>query len=429
MRVSRPLAAAALSGLLALGAPALATPDDPAPAGSASPDPSPAGSSAPATRPGTAAGEGRDRQTSDGFAGTLAAPVSPGERRLLTRSVVSVRQVAPGVELREWSQTDARGPVRAHLLVVDPSVRGVGLDYANPGRVAATETVLDMAQDRPAAVGAVNGDFYDIGRTGAPLGVGRSQAGGVMNARASGWNSAFYLGAHGAPHIGTVRLRASVVDRPGIDVTNLNSHVVAPGGVGIYTPRWGRSPGYQVVQGQQEDVRLVVVRDGRVVANRTRLQPGARIDGRLLVGRGDGARSLRALRVGTPVRTTWSLEGAPRMVVTGNKFLVDDGVVQVVDDREMHPRTAVGIDADTGEVLVLVVDGRSQQSRGHTMVELADLMIDLGADEALNLDGGGSSTLVAEQGDGGLAVENEPSDDVQRSVANSLLVTYVAPRG
>ena len=47
----------------------------------------------------------------------------------------------------------------------------------------------------------------------------------------------------------------------------------------------------------------------------------------------------------------------------------------------MHPRTAVGIDSDTGEVLLLVVDGRQTFSRGYTMVEMANLMIDLGADE------------------------------------------------
>jgi exopolysaccharide biosynthesis protein len=121
------------------------------------------------------------------------------------------------------------------------------------------------------------------------------------------------------------------------------------------------------------------------------------------------------------------LQGGPTMAITGNKFLILDGVVQVINDREMHPRTAIGIDRDTGEVLMLLIDGRQSFSRGYTMVELAELMQDLGADEALNLDGGGSSTMVARGPSGGMGVVNSPSDGAERMVANAIEVTYKAP--
>jgi exopolysaccharide biosynthesis protein len=78
-------------------------------------------------------------------------------------------------------------------------------------------------------------------------------------------------------------------------------------------------------------------------------------------------------------------------------------------------------------VLILVVDGRSSVSRGYTMVELANLMIDLGADEAVNLDGGGSSTMVARTRNRKVKVVNKPSDGFQRWVANALEVTYTKP--
>ncbi len=115
------------------------------------------------------------------------------------------------------------------------------------------------------------------------------------------------------------------------------------------------------------------------------------------------------------------------MAITGNQFLVEDGAISVVDDREMHPRTAIGIDRSSHRILLLVVDGRQQRSRGYTMVELADLMIDLGADEALNLDGGGSSTMVARH-HGRVGVVNSPSDGFQRSVANAVEVLYTRPK-
>ena len=96
----------------------------------------------------------------------------------------------------------------------------------------------------------------------------------------------------------------------------------------------------------------------------------------------------------------------------------------MVDDLEMHPRTAIGIDRDTGQVLMLVVDGRQSFSRGYTMVELANLMTTLGAEDALNLDGGGSSTLLALDPNGVLGVRNSPSDGFERHVANGLEVTF-----
>ena len=104
-------------------------------------------------------------------------------------------------------------------------------------------------------------------------------------------------------------------------------------------------------------------------------------------------------------------------------MLLLHGVRRVVDDRELHPRTAIGIDRDTGQVLMLVVDGRQTFSRGYTMVELANLMTALGAEDALNLDGGGSSTMLALDPTG-LGVLNSPSDGFERSVANGLEVTY-----
>ena len=63
-----------------------------------------------------------------------------------------------------------------------------------------------------------------------------------------------------------------------------------------------------------------------------------------------------------------------------------------------------------------------------TMKELAKLFERLGAEDALNLDGGGSSIMVGRQVDGSLAVLNSPSDGHPRPVANGLEVTYDAVR-
>ncbi|MBZ5737619.1 phosphodiester glycosidase family protein [Nocardioides mangrovi] len=368
------------------------------------------------------------QQTSDHERGDVAAPLPSFLRRATTSSSAPVTwRVAPGVHYTKWSQTDARGPIRAHLLTVSTRKKGVRIDYASVGGVRQTATVPDiLARDK--AVAGVNGDFYDIGHSGAPFGLGKDRQRGLLHGRENNGNAAFYIARNGRPDIGSLPMEASIVDHPRIKVTNLNSPAVAAGGVGIYTHAWGRTTGTGMTNGQQKDIRAVWVEHGKVVRNRSHLQTGKDVRGLLLVGRGRGAERLKTLHKGTPVRVHYGLPARPQMAITGSNYLVHTGIIQATDDRILQPRTAVGIDHDTGEVLFLVIDGRTAQSRGYTLVELADMMIDLGADEAINLDGGGSSTMVAKGQSGRTKVMNHPSDGFLRHVANAVEVTYTRPK-
>jgi MYXO-CTERM domain-containing protein len=74
------------------------------------------------------------------------------------------------------------------------------------------------------------------------------------------------------------------------------------------------------------------------------------------------------------------------------------------------------VSADGRKLILIVVDGRTTVSVGMRCTELADLMVELGAADAVNLDGGGSSTMWV-AGDG---VVNDPSDGAQRTVGNHL---------
>ena len=365
------------------------------------------------------------RHTSGGETGEVATAL-PSMRRAASQNWRVGWQIAPGVKFTRWSQSDARGPIVAHLLTIDPKTPGLRIDYASMGAVRRVAPVRDiLAVDN--AVAGVNGDFYDIGHTGAPLGLGKDRQRGLLHAREDGWNKAFFINRHGRAGIGDLPMTARVLYHPKLKVTNLNSPFVMPGGIGVYTPRWGRTAGYSVTQGQTERVRAVTVVNGRVRTNRARLSHDQPIKGLLFIGRGEGAKVLRKLPKGTRIKVRWSLQGRPQMAISGNNFLVHDGIIRAIDDRQMHPRTAVGVDSDTGEVLLLVIDGRQADSRGYTMVELANLMVDLGADEAVNLDGGGSSTMVGKNRKGNIAVLNDPSDGFQRWVANAIEVTYSPP--
>jgi Tol biopolymer transport system component len=135
----------------------------------------------------------------------------------------------------------------------------------------------------------------------------------------------------------------------------------------------------------------------------------------------DGAILLESLVVGEEVDITWSLgwDGVAD-TVGGTPLLVRDGKVEAEECPQAicrrNPRTAIGV-TSTGRILLVVIDGRRSDSRGVTLVELAQVMRKLHATFALNLDGGGSSTMVVKG-----KVMNKPSDGKQRKVSSAVLV-------
>ncbi|RTL45041.1 MAG: phosphodiester glycosidase family protein [Burkholderiales bacterium] len=116
-----------------------------------------------------------------------------------------------------------------------------------------------------------------------------------------------------------------------------------------------------------------------------------------------------------------------RLVVSGTPWLVRDGLPRSVQDdtqcpsfcAQPHPRTAVGLDASGRHLLLLLAAGRRGDVKGLTLAETAALMRDLGAAQAFNLDGGGSSTLLIE----GQSVLPRPfNEPTLRQLANALVI-------
>jgi hypothetical protein len=112
--------------------------------------------------------------------------------------------------------------------------------------------------------------------------------------------------------------------------------------------------------------------------------------------------------------------------ISGDRMLVEKGdIASDLDNEELDPRTAIGINRNGRYLYILVVDGRQPfYSEGATFRELAKLMKDQGAYYAMSLDGGGSSTLVIEGDDGVPKILNSPIDNYipgrERPVGNHL---------
>lgn len=146
---------------------------------------------------------------------------------------------------------------------------------------------------------------------------------------------------------------------------------------------------------------------------------------------GNGRPYFAILNDGTPVIRAGNVSADDvKEGVSGFQMLVKDGK-NVAPQNQLDPRTAIGLKED-GTVVMFVVDGRQDPSSiGMDYPELAQAMIALGCVNVLELDGGGSSTLLAQrEGSEVLECRNSPSYGYERTVSSSLLVcTSAKPTG
>jgi hypothetical protein len=248
-----------------------------------------------------------------------------------------------------------------------------------------------------------------------------------------------WIAADGAPQLGTVcsDLRAIWPDGSQTAI-ELNAERRDNGAV-LFTPRMGPSTRTQggvelVLERAAGSRQWLPLRLGRTLTGRVRavLEGGdAPIEpGTLVLSLGPdlpGARAIRRMAsVGASVKlviaSTPDLSGV-RTAIGGGPVLLHRGKQPAwgTGPQPRHPRTAVGWNGR--EICLIVVDGRrADLSIGMTLPELAALCQRLGCEEAINLDGGGSSTLWL---DG--RVMNVPSDGRERPVANGLVLLQAGP--
>ncbi|HEY1134799.1 MAG TPA: phosphodiester glycosidase family protein [Nocardioides sp.] len=416
MSLRRTLAAGVGTLLLVLGAAAPSTATSTLPTSASL-------ASDPTTPPGTPA-EASDPDDPS------VLPVPPAPRRG-ERSTTAVPQpltlgpavqLATGSYLRTFSEVDERGGYIGKLIAINlGGSTKVRADHAFGGRVT-TRATLDRLVG-PNAVAAINGDFFDISTTGAPRGFGISRTRGILHGRDAGWSNAFWTTRGGSVGLGRLDLQARLVEFPGLPVSAFNSGAVANDSIGLYSSTWGASVDARQVTSGAGGVRTVVVQNGRVVLNSPTPVRSVPVGGYVLVARGAAVAQALQMPYGTVV--------TPRVVVPGNVAfavgasgpLVQGGRIVNRSDATLAPRTVVAYDRDAHRLLLFVVDGRSTRSRGVTHLEAAEIATWLGADEALNLDGGGSTTMLARVG-GRMVTVNQPSDGSRRAVPNGIQIGY-----
>ncbi|WP_202234126.1 phosphodiester glycosidase family protein [Actinacidiphila reveromycinica] len=388
------------------------------------------------------------------LAGSLAGASGAAARDGAGLPYSQVEQVAHGVTYGQFTVAGGKGAVTGYLLTVDLSDPRVRVDLLTPGAVAERAPVSRLA-DTAQAVAAVNGDFFNItdehpgvtptgSSDGPEIAGGRALKAAVPDAQRFGpamppggtTRDVLGVGADRRARLDRLTLAGDLRTRQGSHpLGGFNQYALPEGGIGAYTAGWGTVSRERAVCGSDTsraaacatDTYEVTVRRGRVTAVSDAPGQGAIAPGStVLVGREAGADALRALRVGDRADVSERLVPAASRVpyafaVGGFTVLRDGAPLPGLDATTAAVRTAAGFGARGRTLYLLALDGTAAADPGLTVAEVADVMRRAGADDAVNLDGGGSTTLVTRgPGQAAATVRNNPSGVAERPVANAV---------
>lgn len=359
--------------------------------------------------------------------------------------------IAPGVTFERGTMSTTLGRQAVFVTRVDMSQPVLRFESSiSNDKIVGLETVTEQAnrknREGHRAVAAINADFFDANQ--APFGI-HIQDGELI---AYGPRPRPSIGVTAERHVlaGTAGVTGSMCRVDGIcmPVARLNQVRTMGEGTGelvLYTNRFGETTG-------TDDSGTEVTLSGmpsplpfrgsfELTVKRVRSKSGStKLTGNevVLSGSGVGAQFLDLLPDAAHLAFTMTISGGWETVtqaVSGPSILVREGAVAV--DPYTHgyadvplARSGIGVTSQ-GNTILFAIDGRQPgYSAGVTLDEFAELMASSGVITAINLDGGGSTTLgIRLPGNDGVTMVNRGSDGSERAVGNSLLLFSTAPAG
>lgn len=370
--------------------------------------------------------------------------------KLLYSEIVQVKPVGPGITY--YHDIRSEGPWHMYVLEIDLTsewnqVKTVKANDLLEGLERTSSMAVRNDREAHRVVGAINGDFYASG--GVTVGAQILQ--GVLLKEPHPSRSVFGITSQKLPVIEVVAFEGKLVARDdstltinGINRTRESNSLILYNryfGNRTQTNYWGTEiKAHYIAEPPliNDSVKVVVVSKDSIQTtghgNNTISQNGI-----VLSGHGTARDFLNShVFVGD---TVWFSLGLPPTrnplleLIGGTPRMIRDGVRSVEWRKEevgqsfsydRHPRTAAGMSEDSSKVFLFTVDGRQPgYSVGMSLFELADYMLQWNVYQGVNLDGGGSTTMIVRG-----KVVNTPSDaGGERSVANAFMVVSTAPTG
>ncbi len=345
--------------------------------------------------------------------------------------------VTKGVMYEGKTLFTSLGWQKVHILRVDLSSQNVDIDTIIGKNGLSQRSPLSKMVIENGAVAGINADFFVMSTPSAPVG-GQVTGGRLVSSPSNRKDMAsFALTFDNIPQIFFTDFSGNVQAPNGgnFEVGGINKLGDTYGKIFIYTADYGTST--PAIPAGSQDLTFAVTKNSKVTHifdGRTAEIPS---DGIVLAARNGAANFIKNnFRIGDDIKLNLNVSPnieSLKMSVGGGAILVEDGKAKTSFTHDVpgqNPRTTVGFTADKKTMIMVVVDGRQAQSRGMTQAEMAELMLKLGAFNALNLDGGGSSTMVVRPlGEKLPRVINSVSQGVQRLITNGIGIFSRAPQG
>ena len=384
---------------------------------------------------GTVTGQARDQWTI-------------GDKKYDVDTLIFPHLAGPGVTAAKYDIPEL--PLKVSVVEMDLTNPYIVMETCLGGeKSVACETPVSMASrnNRPGheVVGAVNGDFFMTSPTNE---VGLPLSGQVRNDElvlSSHNRACLVLDNDNRPYIDRLTFTGTVTSGETSFALNLVNRMryayenIAANQSFLFTRSYGpvtydgSSSGKMVLLRPAGDpfrwsangVEQCIIEDIFDAKGSTTIPDGKAI----LWLKGTYANYVESLNVGDELNVSFRLTlnnesqdiNIHQLIGGSNHIIMQNG--QFMEDwAERHPRTAIGFNADSTRLYFVVVDGRHLTSTGVTLREMKGIFDALGAVNAVNLDGGGSSCILVND-----EVLNHPSDGPVRAVGNGCLFVSTAP--
>ena len=384
---------------------------------------------------GTVTGQARDQWTI-------------GDKKYDVDTLIFPHLAGPGVTAAKYDIPEL--PLKVSVVEMDLTNPYIVMETCLGGeKSVACETPVSMASrnNRPGheVVGAVNGDFFMTSPTNE---VGLPLSGQVRNDElvlSSHNRACLVLDNDNRPYIDRLTFTGTVTSGETSFALNLVNRMryayenIAANQSFLFTRSYGpvtydgSSSGKMVLLRPAGDpfrwnangVEQCIIEDIFDAKGSTTIPDGKAI----LWLKGTYANYAQSLNVGDELSVSFRLTlnnesqdiNIHQLIGGSNHIIMQNG--QFMEDwAERHPRTAIGFNADSTRLYFVVVDGRHLTSTGVTLREMKGIFDALGAVNAVNLDGGGSSCILVND-----EVLNHPSDGPVRAVGNGCLFVSTAP--
>ncbi len=350
-----------------------------------------------------------------------------------------LKQISPGVTYENILRFTDKGWLNLNIMRVNLNDRYTSLDVLTSAEGLSSRGQLTKLatndENSDNIVGAINGDFFDT-KTFATMGPIVKDGELITTSIFDPKFATFNINDFDQAFLDYWRLTKVTLENENngylLNIGFVNKPYIVNNTV-LLDKNWG-----QMSFGNESypDIVEIVVEDNKVTDIRQGLE-AVEIpeDGFVISTTGTYAQTLLD-NFSVKDDISLSIENDPnieniKLTLGGGAIILKDG--QVLEDFSVkipgsHPRTALGITEDKEEVILLTVDGRTSSYPGVTQSELAELLKELGAYNAINLDGGGSTEMIIrEPGKEDLSIANYPSDQFERSLVNALAVLNDAP--